>query len=196
MAEDHSLPGIPRKGLVKKVKSVLWQYLRSRPDKNDRNWKIAWQWAYDCFQRDRMFAVGKQYSRTKWPSPSEIASQYIFLVMLEMRSSCQLKLPFEAKETLPLEVAKTMEFVASMKTSTRMDFTPQDLAWARIPNTFDKHLSRIKQGSLESDQAFDRLMLSGGAAAGDSDGTQDTAEHGHSPSEGSSGADDRSLRSG
>lgn len=40
--------------------------------------------------------------------PSEIATQYILLLLVEMKSSCMLRLPYRAGEIVPPEVARLL----------------------------------------------------------------------------------------
>lgn len=94
MAEDHSLPGWPKKKLVKDVRRHLWHY-GIRPTKHDL-WRAAWAWAEK---------IAHSYWRTHWPMPSEIASQYILLLLVEMKGSYMLRLPYRAAEHIPPEVA-------------------------------------------------------------------------------------------
>lgn len=94
MAEDHSLPGRPKKKLVKDVRRHLWHY-GIRPTKYDI-WRATWAWAEK---------IAHSYWRTHWPMPSEIASQYILLLLVEMKSSHMLRLPYRAADHIPPEVA-------------------------------------------------------------------------------------------
>ncbi len=63
MAEDHSLPGWPKKKLVKDVRRHLWHY-GIRPVRFDM-WRATWAWA------DK---IARSYWRTHWPLPSEIGT--------------------------------------------------------------------------------------------------------------------------
>ena len=94
MAEDHTLPGWPKKKLVKDVRRHLWHY-GIRPTKFD-TWRATWTWAE---------AIARSYWHTHWPSPSEIATQYILLLLVEMKNSCMLRLPYRATEIIPPDVA-------------------------------------------------------------------------------------------
>ena len=94
MAEERSLPGWPKRRLVKEVRRHLWHY-GIRPTKLDV-WRAAWAWAE---------AIAKSYWRMHWPLPSEIGTQYILLLLVEMKRSCMLRLPYRAKEIVPAEVA-------------------------------------------------------------------------------------------
>lgn len=94
MAEEKSLPGWPKKKLVKDVRRHLWHY-GIRPMKHDI-WRATWAWAEK---------IAHSYWRTHWPMPSEIASQYILLLLVEMKGSYMLRLPYRAAEHIPPEVA-------------------------------------------------------------------------------------------
>ena len=94
MAEERSLPGWPKKKLVKEVRRHLWHY-GIRPTKSDI-WRATWAWAD---------AIARSYWRTHWPLPSEIGTQYILLLLVEMKSSCMLRLPYRANKHVPAEVA-------------------------------------------------------------------------------------------
>lgn len=95
MAEDR-LPGWPTKALVKRVRSHLWRY-GIRP--KGHAWRAAWTWAY---------AIATSYWRTTWPMPSEIATQYLVLLLAEMRDNCALKLPYRADKVMPEEVQERL----------------------------------------------------------------------------------------
>jgi len=92
MAEHRELPGWPKRRLVKEVRSNLWRY-GIRP--KGQAWRAAWAWAS---------AIANSYYHTRWPRPSEIASQYISLLLAEMHESRALKLPYRASRIIPDEV--------------------------------------------------------------------------------------------
>jgi hypothetical protein len=69
MAEEKTLPGWPKKRLVKQVRSHLWSY-GIRP--KHTVWHATWAWAS---------AIANSYFHTHWPLPSEIANQYVFLLL-------------------------------------------------------------------------------------------------------------------
>ena len=94
MAEERSLPGWPKKKLVREVRHHLWHY-GIRPTKVTI-WQATWAWAS---------AIATSYWHTHWPLPSEIATQYILLLLTEMKSSSMLRLPYRAQEIVPAEVA-------------------------------------------------------------------------------------------
>jgi len=72
MAEDHSLPGWPKKKLVKEVRQHLSHY-GIRPIKFEI-WQATWAWAH---------AIARSYWHVSWPLPSEIGTQYILLARLK-----------------------------------------------------------------------------------------------------------------
>ncbi len=94
MAEEHSLPGWPKKKLVKDVRRHLWHY-GIRPTKIDI-WRATWSWAD---------AIARSYWKTHWPFPSEIATQYVLLLLLQMKEYRALRLPYRASDHIPPEVA-------------------------------------------------------------------------------------------
>lgn len=93
MAEDRELPGWPRKKLVRDVRKHLSHY-GIRPNQFSI-WQATWTWAS---------AIARSYYHTTWPLPSEVASQYIVLLLSEMRNNSQLKLPYRASKVVPAEV--------------------------------------------------------------------------------------------
>jgi len=93
MAEERSLPAWPKKRLVKDVRRHLWHY-GIRPVRSDI-WRATWTWAY---------AIARSYWHTHWPMASEIGTQYILLLLVEMTQSCMLRLPYRASDHVPPEV--------------------------------------------------------------------------------------------
>ncbi len=92
MAEQRDLPGWPKTRLVKLVRAHLWRYgIRPR----GRQWRAAWSWAH---------AIAKSYFYPHWPSASEIGTQYLLLLLAEMKESSALKLPYRANKVIPAEV--------------------------------------------------------------------------------------------
>ena len=94
MAEERSLPGWPKKRLVKEVRRHLSHY-GIRPVRLSI-WQATWSWAH---------AIARSYFHVHWPMPSEIATQYILLLLAEMYESHMLRLPYRSREILPPEVA-------------------------------------------------------------------------------------------
>jgi hypothetical protein len=92
MAEERDLPGWPRKRLVKQVRAHLWRYgIRPR----GTPWRAAWSWAS---------AIANSYFRPSWPSSTEIATQYVLLLLVEMKESFALRLPYRASKVIPDEI--------------------------------------------------------------------------------------------
>lgn len=90
MAESRDLPGWPKEKLVKDVRRRLASY-GVRPSL-PKVWLETWQWASQ---------ITRSYLYPRWPLPSEIAAQYMFLLLLEMQADRALKLPFRAAEQTP-----------------------------------------------------------------------------------------------
>ena len=97
MAEERSLPGWPKKKLVKEVRRHLWHY-GIRPTKFTL-WQATWSWAYQ---------IAKSYWHTHWPMATEIATQYLLLLLCEMKESHMLRLPYRAGDHIPHEVAQIL----------------------------------------------------------------------------------------
>ena len=92
MAEQRDLPGWPKKRLVKLVRAHLWRYgIRPR----GRQWRAAWSWAH---------AISNSYFYPHWPSSSEISTQYVLLLLVEMKQNFALRLPYRANKVIPDEV--------------------------------------------------------------------------------------------
>ena len=92
MAEQRDLPGWPKKRLVKQVRAHLWRYgIRPR----GKPWRGAWSWAS---------SIANSYFRTSWPSSTEIATQYVLLLLVGMKECCALRLPYRASKVIPEDV--------------------------------------------------------------------------------------------
>lgn len=87
------LPGHPKPKLVKEVRSHLSRY-GIRPT-NHELWQLTWKWACD---------IAVSYFYTSWPMASEIAAQYVLLLLSEMRTAKALRLPYRASDKMPGEV--------------------------------------------------------------------------------------------
>lgn len=93
MAEDRDLPGWPKKALVRNVRRHLATYSifpTGRGTCTHRIWLSTWAWAND---------VKNSYLnifRSHWPCVNEIAAQYVFLLLADMKSNNHLKLPHRA----------------------------------------------------------------------------------------------------
>ena len=93
MAEERSLPGWPKKKLVKDVRRHLWHH-GIRPTRIEI-WRATWAWA------DK---IARSYWKVHWPLPSEIGTHYVLLLLVEMQRSHLLRLPYRAKDRIPPEV--------------------------------------------------------------------------------------------
>jgi hypothetical protein len=100
MAENRYLPGIPKQSLVKAVRAHLRGYgIRPKGD-HDPTWHLTWQWAAK---------IAKSYLwREHWPNSMEIATQYVLLLLCQMRQDQALKLPHRAAEQCPPAVAEAL----------------------------------------------------------------------------------------
>jgi hypothetical protein len=96
MAEERDLPGWPKKRLVKRVRSHLWRY-GIRP--KGAAWRATWSWAY---------AIANSYFRLHWPLASEIATQYVVLLLAEMKENRALNLPYRADQVMPDDVKQRL----------------------------------------------------------------------------------------
>lgn len=97
-SEKNILSGSPSNRLVKDVRRHLWRYLRCRPEKESKNWLDAWKWADACrYERVKFTSTLAK----KWPMPSEIATQYLMLVLAEMKQFHALRLPYAAERCVP-----------------------------------------------------------------------------------------------
>jgi hypothetical protein len=93
VAESRDLPGWPKKKLVTQVRRQLASF-GVRPSLS-RLWIETWQWASK---------ITNSYVFPRWPLPSEIAAQYMVLLLLEMQANHALKLPYRAAEYQPESV--------------------------------------------------------------------------------------------
>lgn len=92
MAVQEYLPGRPTKRLVKLVRAHLRSFgIRPR----GKQWRAAWSWAQ---------AIANSYFHPHWPTSSEISTQYILLLLVEMKANFSLRLPYRANKVIPDEV--------------------------------------------------------------------------------------------
>jgi hypothetical protein len=96
MAEDRDLPGWPKKRLVREVRSHLRSY--GITPKGEA-WRVTWAWAS---------AIANSYYYTHWPLPAEISTQYVLLLVAEMKQRQFLKLPFRANTVVPDDVGRLL----------------------------------------------------------------------------------------
>ena len=102
MIDDHrTLPHFPRKSLVLAVRKQLNRYgirpTGSLPTPLNQIWRDAWEWAAAC----RYVGCDRPNSRrmnwNKWPTAREIAAQYVYLLLANMKSDFALSLPYAAR---------------------------------------------------------------------------------------------------
>lgn len=105
---DKYLPGGPSNALIKRVRSALSRY-GIRPERE--LWRMAWEWAYKV-DHSYLFT-----SRRHWPAASEIASQYVFVLLTKMRADLSLRLPFRASTELPQSVKALVAEAAQWKSN-------------------------------------------------------------------------------
>ena len=82
-------------------------------------WQATWAWA------DK---IAHSYFHVHWPLPSEIGTQYILLLLAEMHDSHCLRLPYQAREIVPPEVA------ALLPVMQQQGFPPIEVGAARSAN--------------------------------------------------------------
>lgn len=102
---DRHLPGLPSKSLVVKVRKALNHY-GIKPQ--ERLWRLTWEWAADCTFRNSLFLKTK-----RWPSAYEIATQYLFVLIAEMRAKRDLRLPRNAGTCLTGPIREIVSGVES-----------------------------------------------------------------------------------
>lgn len=93
MAKEYTLPGFPKKSRVRDVKRALATW-GIRPTEK-KLWILTWKWAHK---------IEISYVYPRWPLASEIAAQYVLLLMVEMNKQARLRLPHRAAEKIPEEV--------------------------------------------------------------------------------------------
>ncbi len=133
MIDDHrTLPGGPRKSLVLKVRRHLSHYgiafKSNQSFRLNQIWRDAWTWADACRSRFDVIGKGKsmRFGPRRWPEPREIATQYLFLLMAEMRNNIALALPFEVRHEGRIPAALALEYLPDLKrtpTAIGMDLT-------------------------------------------------------------------------
>jgi hypothetical protein len=92
VSQREYLPGLPPPKLVKAVRRHLRLYgiaPKFQP------WRLAWEWAN---------AIRLSYSDPRWPMAWEIGTQYVVLLLSEMKGDHALKLPYRATSHAPLAI--------------------------------------------------------------------------------------------
>ena len=133
MAEERTLPGWPKKKLVRAVRQHLSHH-GIRPNQFSIR-QATWAWAS---------AIAQSYYHTHWPLPSEIASQYILLLLSEMKQNHLLKLPYRASKVVPAEVRALLPGTqASLPTIADESETKFDTAHVAVETTPLKEPSHV-----------------------------------------------------
>jgi hypothetical protein len=114
MAEERTLPGWPKKRLVKDVRRQLSSY-GIRPSRSSC-WRATWSWAA---------AIAQSYYHEHWPLASEIATRYILLMLADIQNVGMLKLPYRATKVVPAEVAALLPSIENHPLLTAV-LGPQD----------------------------------------------------------------------
>jgi len=92
MAVQEYLAGRPTKRLVKLFRLILRNYgIKPR----GQQWRAKWVWAH---------AISISYYFPHWPTAVEISTQYILLLLSEIKVTDGLKLPHRASTVIPDEV--------------------------------------------------------------------------------------------
>lgn len=108
MTQDRELPGWPAKRLVKEVRSHLWRF-GIRPKRDGDAWRATWEWAR---------GIADSYYHSRWPTATQIATQYMLLLLLEMRSSAMLRLAPRAREHAPAYMLQKAAEICSLAAPT------------------------------------------------------------------------------
>lgn len=121
-SERNTLAGGPSNKLVAEVRRVLRLYCQARPERGNKAWALAWEWAAACCNRDEFAQqlCGHRAKRRPWPPAVEIASQFVLLCLADMRASRALRLPFRAMhpEVMPAGVAERLAAARSAPPAT------------------------------------------------------------------------------
>jgi hypothetical protein len=120
MAESRDLPGWPKRKLVKDVRRHLAGY-GIRPAL-PRLWHETWEWAHK---------ITNSYVFPRWPLASEIAAQYVLLLLVEMQANHALKLPYRAAEQQPPSVRLRLSAGRPMLLLEQKDDGPDQLELPR-----------------------------------------------------------------
>jgi hypothetical protein len=101
LAGRNDILGGPSGTRIKEVKSYLHRWgIKPR----ERIWWLTWTWAASIASRQDCDLLVAGISRAKrrrwsWPSADEIASQYVFLLLMDIRDTLQM--PRRAGEHIP-----------------------------------------------------------------------------------------------
>lgn len=106
-SERNTLPGGPSNSLIRDVRRVLKTYLHCTPGRECRLWLETWSWADRIAQGTWIdyLIPARRNKRKRWPSASEIATQYIALGLVEMKNDHKLRLNSRAMQCAPPSLA-------------------------------------------------------------------------------------------
>lgn len=135
--ERNSLPGSPPKALIAKVRACLSRVIHCKPPKGSSLWVDVWAWASVIRDKNNFFVTVRRGNKG-WPSAHEIASQYLWLGLDEMRASGDLRLPYRAKESITPRIAERLAWHARLDAATaegraRGGLLPADLQDTAMP---------------------------------------------------------------
>ena len=125
MSQREYLPGLPPPKLVKAVRRSLSSY-GIRPQL--RPWRLAWEWAS---------AVRLSYYDPRWPIPSEIAAQYVVLLLGELNDCHALKLPYRATSHAPESIRASLKLPEPAAALPVARAVPRAALPAAAPSLFD-----------------------------------------------------------
>lgn len=88
---DRYLPGDPSAKTIREVRRFLRSYgIQPQP----KLWRLTWQWA--AAVRASYYGV-----RPRWPIPTDIMTQYLALMLADVKDTYGLKLPHRAADHCP-----------------------------------------------------------------------------------------------
>jgi hypothetical protein len=123
LSERNTLPGGPSKNRITQVR----QFLRPwgiRPTRDSSLWVETWRWAWEVAKSYNTLAL-PGIPRHRWPLASEIASQYVFLVLLEMGK--RLRLPFRAGQHLTPFLQTRLQALGNNKVIPQLSLETKDI---------------------------------------------------------------------
>jgi hypothetical protein len=125
VSQREYLPGLPPPKLVKAVRRHL-RLCGIAP--KFKPWRLAWEWAN---------AVRLSYYDPRWPIPSEIAAQYVLLLLGEMNDCHALKLPYRAASHAPPAIRASLQMPEPPAALPAVPATPRAALPAATPSLFD-----------------------------------------------------------
>jgi hypothetical protein len=101
---DKHLPGGPSKRLVRDVRRHLSSWgIRPGLGGTEKHWRAAWAWADQIASSYSSWMLHRR--RKQWPRPTEIACQYLTILVRSIGIDGMLRLPYRAGEQMPAAVA-------------------------------------------------------------------------------------------